>query len=490
MIRFSRTILTPGAIFCAFLFLLCLARGCQGSSHEVPITTQSREARKLFLEGREQLEFLHTAEAYNLFNKAVLLDPEFALAYLYRAFSQATTEPFQNDLQQAFLLADKVSKAERQLIQAYNARICENDPVQCRRLLGQLAESFPRDTRVLWLASQTYRDPQETEEGIAWLEQALKIDDKFAPLHQALGYRYTRLNELAKAERAFKDFHRLAKDEPNTYDCLAELYTKMGRFEYAIEHHRKALELDPTFVSSQQKIGTNLVFLEKYEEGREAMRKAMKLEVRPSDKVYDMGGIVRSYIYERDLPRALKAADEVIGMAQAHGLPEEAARYALAKAAICFEMKDFDNAEACIAECRSCLESSGLVPFYSENYGNASIFWEALIEAARKQFDMAAAKASEYRSKLENGKDPDQLKYHTALLGMLALEQGNLNTACELLTEANVDEPFFHFHRARAFAKNGDRINAAKYFRRSANWNADGLWYAFVRNKAQCRQLE
>lgn len=485
-----RSIRMSGVKICALLLGLCLAWGCQVSQHEIPITTQSKEARKLFQKGRDQLEFLHTAEAHVLFNKAVQLDPEFALGYLYRAFSQPTTEPFQKDLQRARLLADKASAAERLLILAYNARISENDPVTCRKLFGQLSEMHPRDKRVLLLASQTYLDPQDTEEALALLKRALEIDEKFAPLYQALGYRYSRINELAKAEGAFQTYLRLAKDEPNAFNGLADLYTKMGRFEDAIKHCKKALELDTSFVMSQQKIGTNLVFLDRFEQGREAMRIAMEMEVRPSDKVYDMGGIVRSYIYEQDLPRALKAADEAIGMAKVHGLPEEAVRYALAKAAICCEMKDFANAKACMAECRLCLESSGLVPFYSETFGNAGIFWEALIAASCKKFDIAAALASEYRSRVEKGKDKEPLKYHTALLGLIALEQGDLKKSCELLTDANVDEPFFHYHRACAFAKSGDRLTAAKYFRKTANWNADGLWYAFVRKKAQCRQLE
>jgi tetratricopeptide (TPR) repeat protein len=101
------------------------------------------------------------------------------------------------------------------------------------------------------------------------------------------------------------------------------------RWDEARELFAKAVEKDPDFATaylyqvfvatsamdrqnhkfgfSQRKVGDNLVFMGKYEEGREAYRKAMEMEVTPSGKLADMAAIGGSYIYDGESPRARRA---------------------------------------------------------------------------------------------------------------------------------------------------------------------------------------
>src|SRR5262245_25967431 len=86
-----------------FLALPTIARA-QG---EIPLTTKSAEARKIFLDARQKYEIIRVDEARDLFAKAIEKDPKFALAHLYRAFTGTSAIDFQTHLKEAVALAPK-----------------------------------------------------------------------------------------------------------------------------------------------------------------------------------------------------------------------------------------------------------------------------------------------------------------------------------------------------------------------------------------------
>ncbi len=88
---------------------------------EVPITTSSKEALNFFLSGRDKFENIEFAEAYAFFDKAIQLDPNFALAYLYRAQSGSGYNVFRQNLDKAISFIDKVSEGEKLLILYFQA---------------------------------------------------------------------------------------------------------------------------------------------------------------------------------------------------------------------------------------------------------------------------------------------------------------------------------------------------------------------------------
>ncbi|HEU4837285.1 MAG TPA: hypothetical protein VFS90_22835, partial [Pyrinomonadaceae bacterium] len=56
-----------------------------GNDGKIPVTTSSEEARKEFLAGRDLQEKLRLTDSIAHFDKAISLDPNFALAELNRA---------------------------------------------------------------------------------------------------------------------------------------------------------------------------------------------------------------------------------------------------------------------------------------------------------------------------------------------------------------------------------------------------------------------
>src|SRR6201981_3777318 len=84
----------------------------------IPFTTKSDDARKEFLEGRDLSERLLGQESLQHFDKAIALDPDFALAEWARANNSPTAKEFFAHQLKASILADKASEGEKLLILA------------------------------------------------------------------------------------------------------------------------------------------------------------------------------------------------------------------------------------------------------------------------------------------------------------------------------------------------------------------------------------
>jgi tetratricopeptide (TPR) repeat protein len=472
-----------------FFVLFCFQVGCQKQNKEVSVTSYSNEAKQLFIEARDKYEFLHREKAEVLLREALEKDPLFAQAHIYRTLTCASTDEIESAVEKATKNAYRASEGEQLLIAALRAHYWEKDYDRAEKIYEQLIDMHPQDARLYWLLARVYRDLGDSTRAIEHDHKAIAVNKDFSPAYKDLGYRYSARGDYKEAEMYFQKYLLLNPQEPNSHDCIADLYAKMGRFEDAITHYKKALEIDPTFSYSQRKIGINLCFLGKCTEGREVLQEAIDNEINPCGKVYTMERIIHSYLYEQDYLSALDAIDKTIEMAIANGILEEVARYKLAKCAVYSELKDYENAQNCITDCQSVTLEKSLAPYYKDYYSSESLFWQAWIATKQNKFDLALDKAAEYRAALEEMDDSRRLKYHIALLGHIAMAQGETRSAFELFKNASIDDPFFHYLIASAKDKSGDKETAAKYFRRAANWNSDSLNYALIRQKSLARKV-
>jgi tetratricopeptide (TPR) repeat protein len=472
-------------VVCAFALLIILQTGCKkAKSDEVPVTTKSKEARELFIEGRNLAERYHTEKANDLFSKAVEKDPEFALGYLFKAGSSVGSKDFQDDLAKAVSLAQAASEGEQKIIAGFQAFYGENDAVKASTLFQDLTTLFPNDKRAHYYLAWAYSQMQEYDKQIVTLENARALDANFAPVYESLGYVYMFRDQYDKAEEAFKEYIKLSPKEANGFACLGDLYGKMGKFEEALEQHTAATQMDPTYTYSQSQIGPTLALLGRYEEARQALLKTMDMELEPGNKVYDQEGIMRTYIYEGDYAKALDVADKAIRMAGELGVFQRASFNHMVKSAIYFELGEYDKAAASIADCLSFLETADMIASAKDNQKASATFWQAVIAAGRQDFDTAMAKAEEYRGKVDAINNPAMQKYPGWLLGYLALAQGDAAKAIEYFSKEEIDNPWFIYYFAAAKEKAGDTAGAAELYKKVADWNLDTIWYAFVRSKA------
>lgn len=477
----------PLALWSAMLVLVLLCTQCAKQT-EVPITSRSGEARDLFVQARVEGENLHLDTAMAKLSEAIVLDPDFALAFLYRA--RFTNDPvsLQRDLQRAVELSEDVSAGEQMIIKAYDAYYGQNDPDRAVEFYELLVKMYPVDKRTHFRLGVFFRILGEDDQAMRQQKQALAIDGNFAPSYLELGYINLSAANYAEVEEAFQNCIRLIPDQPNPYDSMGDLYSRMGKFEEAIGYYQQALEKNPEFTDSQLKIGTNLVFLGRYDEGREAVQKAIAMEPTIERRVQDMGMICRSYMYECRPQEALAEADRIIKIARDNHMMSQVVLYELAKAAMYAEIQEYDEAEQSLQECRTVLETADMPLFYRESHSDMLYFWDAAVAAKQKNITRALSIAARYMNTLRESQNPERMKYHMGLLGYIELERDYPDIAVEYFRHADIQEPLFMYYAALAENAGGSRARATRLFRKLASWNNDSLWYAFICKKALTRQ--
>ncbi len=200
--------------------------GSNNNAGKIAITTSSEEARKEYIAGRDLQEKLRVTDSIQHFDKAISLDPNFALAELNRANVSPTAKEFFDHLNKAVSLSAKVSDGERMLIQATEAGANGNQPKQ-KELLDKLVATYPNDERAHFNLGGYYFGQQEYKQAISHYKRATELDPNYSTAFNILGYAYRQDTNYADAETAFKRYIELIPNDPNPYDSLAELLLKM-----------------------------------------------------------------------------------------------------------------------------------------------------------------------------------------------------------------------------------------------------------------------
>jgi len=483
-----------GKFFVCILVLLLIGQlGCKTEeveeSFELPITTSSKEAREFFIEGRNFEEFGHPDKAQERYDQAIAIDPDFAMAWLFKVGIAVETDDFQTYLKKALELAPTVSEGEQKMLAAYQAYFNDNDRVKTNQLYQELAAMYPKDVRMHWYAGNTYDGLNKKEEALASFQKGLALDPEFAPLHERIGYFYRWEKDFTKAEASFKEYMRLAPNEANSYDCLADLYRTMGRFDESLAQYQRAYEMDTSFQASAYKAATTHFFLGNFEEGRQGLKDLMELRTEPGLKYYDMQGIMRSYLYEGDMNTALEMMDRLIMTSEELGLPEESSWARIYKGILYYELKDYEAANASFDSALNYLETTDLVASFKNNQTAYAGWWKAWVAAASQDFDKANEFAQEFKAYADETGNPFHVMQFNYLQAFIALSQGDHAQALEFFDQTDMKWAYAMYYQALTKEKAGDMEGAKAIYEKIANFNFENQWVALVRKKAMDKLL-
>src|SRR5215510_10382166 len=170
---------------------------------KIPVTTSSEEARKEFLAGRNLSEKLRITDSIAHYDKAISLDPNFALAELTRAQVSPTAKEFFDHLKKAVALSDKASDGERMLIQAAEAGANAN-PTKQKEILDKLVAAYPNDERAHFNLGNYHFGQQEFPQAITHYKHATELASDYSTAFNILGYAYRQNGDYSDAENAFK----------------------------------------------------------------------------------------------------------------------------------------------------------------------------------------------------------------------------------------------------------------------------------------------
>jgi serine/threonine protein kinase/tetratricopeptide (TPR) repeat protein len=235
----------------------------------IDLTTGSMEAYNLYLRARDANDNFLYMEARQSAEKAIAVDPEFAIAYslLSEAAGQLRDQPARDAaLEKAKAYSARATEKERLFIEARYASIIERDPAKQRRLLEELAGKYPDEKEAHYELGLVYDSLGLEREAIAANERALAADPKYGPSINQLGYLHARIADFAKAARYFERYAELNPGLPNPLDSIAEMTMLMGNLDEAVGKYRAVLAMKPDFYSSCKGLAYTYALKENYPE--------------------------------------------------------------------------------------------------------------------------------------------------------------------------------------------------------------------------------
>lgn len=236
------------------------------------VTTSSMDAYEAFLKGRDNYEKLYNTDARRYLEEAVELDPEFAEAYLYLAwtYTRLRQAAARDDaLERAMNLAARATRRERLYIEAAYARTVEHDRPKELKVLKQLAREYPGEKFVHHRLAGHYRTTGRSYQAIEEYNKVLALDPEFGWAMNELGYMYADIGDFDKAAEYFERYAASSPGDANPIDSLGELHFRMGRLDEATEHYRHALRLRPDFYYAYWELAYVSAVRERYEASEE-----------------------------------------------------------------------------------------------------------------------------------------------------------------------------------------------------------------------------
>jgi serine/threonine protein kinase/Tfp pilus assembly protein PilF len=244
-------------------------------------TTSSMEAYRFYLEGLENERKYYFDEARRAFEKAVELDPDFAMAHYELAVLYGVDqETREAAIKRAFELLSSVTEKERLWIEGTYASIVEEDDEKYLRIRQQMAEKFPKEKKIFYALGHHYRLENSFDKAIIEYKKALELDPDYGEALNELAYVYLEIGDNSNAVAQLKRYVALNPGEPNPLDSLAEAYFWQGELDEALANYKRVNEIKPDFLGVQFIIGYIYALKEEYEEAIEWFEKAIPL-IRP-----------------------------------------------------------------------------------------------------------------------------------------------------------------------------------------------------------------
>jgi eukaryotic-like serine/threonine-protein kinase len=197
--------------------------------YDVPprdVTTPSLEALRAYSLGARSLSANKAAESVSLYQQAISLDPNFAMAYSglgINYFNLDETTQAEENVRKAYELRGHVSEREKLAIELIYYAIAVRN-FEAARKSGELAiQIYPRESSTLTNLGTIYGYLGDYDKSLASLQRALELTPGSLQNYTNLLIAYTHLNQLNKAEAVARDASSRNLDSPFAHACLYQV---------------------------------------------------------------------------------------------------------------------------------------------------------------------------------------------------------------------------------------------------------------------------
>jgi DNA-binding winged helix-turn-helix (wHTH) protein/tetratricopeptide (TPR) repeat protein len=181
------------------------------------VTTSSLEALEAYCAGIRVYVQKGNAPAIPFFQRAVVLDPGFAMAYarLGALYSQINPPLSTENIRKAYDLRGKVSERERLYIEAHYYRDVTGELDKAASLWEVRQQIYPREDESYTNLTVFYAQRGNYEKALEEAREALRLDPDDQDNYVAVVYIYISLNRLDEAQSALREAEQRHLDGGN-----------------------------------------------------------------------------------------------------------------------------------------------------------------------------------------------------------------------------------------------------------------------------------
>lgn len=485
----------PLSFLLIFLITTVLAqqpgRKIQNSSinEELTMSTQSEEAKEALETALFYFDLYDQDKAREYANMAIEADPNFAMAYLIRAYGSNNSSDFSRNINKADELSTNASPAEKAMI-AMGKTYLKGDVEERLMHAKEVVEAVPNSSRAYIALGNVYSDMNDYQQAREAYKKAAELSPGWLGSYVMLAnsYIFEDPKDTYSAIENAKKVTELAPDAALAYIQLGDAYRSDNNLMEAAKQYEMASTKDPENAIALIKLGHANTYLGKYDEARQNYRKAIEIDDAPIGAAnYE----AYTYLYEGNPDNAMAALDKYMNDMSNMGIPEEEQDNAKMFTLNSLSWVAFDKGNA-----EKLKELNDMRKSVSSNISNAigtneskaqmeadQLFWAAMADIVEGNYDQAEQETEQMKTALLPIKDPNKLEDYHFAKGEIAYKQDNFSDAIEHFEEANLQNQYHKYMLAQAHEKAGDQRAADLLYTEIANYNFNSIDYALVRNE-------
>ena len=283
------------------------------------VLTNNLDAYRYYSLALEQIQMFQFAESITLLEKAIALDPQFAMAYARIGYVYAVRLALKDKarpyLQKAFQLSDHLSEQDKLYVVAWDAH-ARLDIERVIQTYRDIIIQYPLETEAYQRLANLLKVLDRNDEALTVINQGLVIDAEAKDLYNALGGTYDRLGRFAEAHAAYERYIQLAPNDPNAYDSLGLHQQWLGQYAEAAAAYQHALMINPESLVAINHLGNLYFQLGRYREAVEQYQRYIQVAKDNSRRARGYESIVWVLLKKGDSKRAEAAAAQMMKYSQ------------------------------------------------------------------------------------------------------------------------------------------------------------------------------
>ena len=392
------------------------------------ITTSSPEAYRYYSEGRNYHNTGENRKSIELMERAIAIDPEFAMAYRSMAMSYNNLYLFSERtkyIQKAIELADRLSERERHIIEGDYYYESEKTWDKSLSAYNKLLELYPDDVTANHNSAIIYQELEEWDRAIERYEVCRQAQTDFIFSHTQLAYAYSAINMYDKALEVLDEYLKNYQDHHRIHPALAYAYIDLGKLDLALVEVEKAFYLNPTDYENFMVRGDIYALKGEFSKAEEQYNKLFELK-EPVAQAVGARNLGRLYDFLGKFENANILRKQGLARVKSYGQKRWESSALVGAARHNLRLGKYTDALKRCEESWDVAEQIGLL-------GNQrqALHVKGMIFVAMNSDAEAKKVAAQLKEMIDNGINKKQIKFYYHLIGEIERANGNYSKAIE-----------------------------------------------------------